>query len=251
MTVSLEVISDVPLDQVPDTVTLRGDVLVLTGNHLPVKLIDNTSPHYDSAVDQRAKTVISWLSKNYSAVVWILGFKDYASCDYVHAERVLMNKTLNYPNVHILETEEVELFGYVFFGMTLWGNFRGLPSHIQDSDILNGLDDVHAYMHPIDRRNLEERHYESLYRLDLQRRLHKGKRFVVISHASPLRHAVANEPQAHYFSSDLTEFISVRPQLELWITHAPMLEPDVFIKDVRIASTFPNDSYRARLLRLL
>ena len=94
-----------------DPATLVGDVLVVAG--------DITDGQWEATAKY-----LSWLGSGGTPVVFVLGNHEHFNSIFPdEAAGVLKAAVREFPNVHVLDKESVDIGGVRFFGATLWTKF--------------------------------------------------------------------------------------------------------------------------------
>lgn len=246
----IQIVSDLHLEfslcTVPNT---DADVLVLSGDILKAynlhRLHDwlDANNNADVAICKVGSAVhlgyqfrsfLKQCSQNYRHVVYVAGNHEFYNNCFYDALFHLRQEMANYPNIHFLENEFVEIDGVVFLGATLWTDchkadpqvVNGLGSKLNDFFLIRNGKEKYRPLHP---KDIVWRHRETLdYFNHTLIQLGRPKT-VVVGHHAPSYKSIAEKYQHDYitnggFASDLEKFILDHPEIVLWThghTHTP------------------------------
>jgi predicted phosphodiesterase len=150
-------------------------------------------------------------------VVMVCGNHELYGQVYPNHVKRLQEKSAEYPNIHFLENDSVEIGEVVFLGCSLWtdcklwesGPHAGLYSHWETMlDLRHGMNDYnritcfdgqkHRSLKPQD---LVKVHLASVRWLREQFESHRGKRIVVVTHHAPSFRSVPETYQQDIISA--------------------------------------------------
>jgi len=96
--------------------TENADLLILAGDICVARDFK-----LDDTANQRMyREFFEQASSEFGKVIYIMGNHEHYNGDYAKSERILRDEMSNYPNVHFLHNEYVDLCGQRFFGGTMW-----------------------------------------------------------------------------------------------------------------------------------
>lgn len=217
-----------------------ADVLVLAGDILVAKAVHDHPNPVDISTESNRKTLgsnqlaaqifrdfISDVSKKFKHVVVVAGNHEFYAGLFNKSVQYLRDFYGQYPNVHFLEDDAVEIEGVVFVGSTLWTDLNnGDPLtafHIQENmnDYKKIRHDGRAYrkLYPSDTRI---RHERSLAYIEHVLYNSRSKPAVVVTHHSPSRKSTPAKYADQYYMngaycSDLDHVLDYHENLKYWI----------------------------------
>lgn len=226
----MQVMSDLHLEFEPTfrPVNNGADVLVLSGDVCMAYYLTKgpESPYYTPA--QEFRDFFRHCSQEFDHVMYVKGNHEAYRYYMDLTTDVLKDELSQYPNVHLLDNEFVDLDGYRFLGTTLWTDLnKGCPlteqylrGAMNDYRLVQWKSDYRKF-HPMDSFKM---HREGLK--FLSQNLEGQDKCVVMTHHAPTFMSV--HPKYHNqtymnggYYSELTEFILDHPQVKLW-THGHM-----------------------------
>jgi DNA repair exonuclease SbcCD nuclease subunit len=200
-----------------------ADVLILSGDiFVAEKLIrpEAGKPYRD---------FLSRVSFQFPHVIYVAGNHEfYGSGKWVGSIENLRQICGQYPNIHFLERNTVEIDDIVFVGGTLWTDMNkcdpltlhAVRDMMNDYRAIRNDEKGYTNLKPAD---TVERHRKTLEYIQTVVDQNKDRKCVVVGHHTPSFQSC--HPQyAHdtlmngAYHSDLSEFILDRPQIKLW-TH--------------------------------
>ena len=176
-------------------------------------------------------------------IVMVAGNHEYYGDVYSEHLKELQKNASLFDNVHFLENQSVEIGGVVFFGCTLWtdfklfeaGPFAGLHSRLEALQVAGAYmndyrkiiwstGDKYRSLLPNDTIQL---HLDSVRWLKEQFETHRGKKIVVVTHTGPSFQSVSptyeKDVLSAAFASHLDELVEQSGAI-LWVhghTHDP------------------------------
>ena len=231
-----------------EVLILSGDICVAHSLHdhpidKPVPT-DAMKPGRNQQAAVKYREFFHHVNQEYDHVVYVAGNHELYHGRYPDAYVWLDEEMKNYPNIHFLDMDSVEIDGVTFVGGTLWTDMnRNDPTTMQliegmmnDFRIIRNSQRNYARFSPLDsvihhRATLE--HIKKVVDSDAT------KKYVVVGHHAPtplsIHERYKNEVWMNGgYHSNLAEFILDRPQIALW-THGHMHDPfDYMMGDTRI-----------------
>ena len=221
---------------------LSGDICVAHSLHdHPIdKTIpaDAMKPGRNEGAAVRFREFFRHVSMEYDHVVYVAGNHEFYHGLFPDAYDWLRIEIANYPNIHFLNRESVEIEDVTFLGGTLWTDMhradpltlRVIESALNDFRIIRNSQHNYRRFLPMDtvldhRATLE--YIKQVVDAD------PAKKYVVVGHHAPTALSVHEKyKDDHYvnggYYSDLSEFILDRPQIALW-THGHMHDPSDYV----------------------
>jgi Icc-related predicted phosphoesterase len=186
-------------------VPVVGDVLVLAGDLLPMRSIED------------AKRAFGWFCGRFPHVVFLPGNHEYYRTSPANAEAVLTACAKSFANLHVLNPRVATIDGTRFVGAALW--FPPTPDETKFRRLMNDFRLIEGFVPWV-----HETHAAHLtfLRMNIQR----GD--VVVTHYLPHPRSVAPQfagsPLNRFFLAEDTTDLVERAGARLWIhghTHAP------------------------------
>jgi Icc-related predicted phosphoesterase len=261
MKLKIKVVSDLHLEfsqyLVPNAE--GADVLILSGDICIANDLHSHSPPDNNAWDvsgaipglgprqqkvKKFREFFKHCSENFKDVVYVMGNhefyhgKFYASIDHIREE------IANYPNIHFLEQEMVEIDDVIFVGGTLWTDCnRGDPLSMHViQEFMNDYklirNDRMGYT-KLRTAHTMERFMRTKEYINHVLCENQDRRIVVVTHHAPSGMSVMDRYRSEFhenggYRSELSDLILDNPQIKLW-THGHMHNPsDYMIGDTRI-----------------
>lgn len=198
-----------------DVLVLAGDVLVaedLRRHSRDDPVLPHTQPRGVSA--QRYRAFLDQVSAHYQHVVYVAGNHEFYHGKFLQTLQVLQDECLqNYPNLHFLENNHIDIAGVRFLGGTLWTDCNRydpntmLALQYGLNDYRNITNDEHGYtklrpQHTV-QRHAQTRQYIAQ---------NCTEKTVVVTHHAPTPQSIAPQYQDKYdlnggYASDLTQLI--------------------------------------------
>jgi Icc-related predicted phosphoesterase len=227
---------------------LSGDICVAHSLHdhpisKPVPE-DAMKPGRNQGAAVKFREFFHHVSQEYDHIVYIAGNHEFYHGRFPDVYDWLREEVKNYPNIHFLDKEQIEIEGITFVGGTLWTDMnKNDPTTMQliegmmnDFRIIRNSQRNYARFAPLDsvchhRETLE--YIKSVVDSDA------SKKYVVVGHHAPTALSIHEMYKKDTwmnggYHSDLSEFILDRPQIVLW-THGHMHNPsDYMMGETRI-----------------
>jgi predicted MPP superfamily phosphohydrolase len=214
--------------------TCQADVLVLAGDIISAPLLTYGS----------ADKFFEITSKEFKVIIMIFGNHDYYHGYLSNSVKTAKNYLKAWENIHILDSESIEIDGISFFGATLWTNMgRANPiAMMRAARSLNDYNyifvDDESYSQ-ITSEIILEQHNTSMEKL--KEFLAQNKPSVVISHHPPSIHSVEdkykngmNDITNLYYYSDLDYLMYWNQNIIAWIHGHCHNNSDYVINNTRI-----------------
>ena len=192
----------------------EADVMILAGDVYPEKYIHSDSNFRKFCED---------LSGTYKDIIIISGNHEFYRGDWYKSLEKLREFYQDFPNIHFLEDNYIDIQGVRFIGSALWGDLKRKDPIV----MMIGESFMNEY------RLCRNSHwgYRKLTSQDTVRRFDGSFRFiqdhltentVIITHHAPSLQSVhekyKNEGEINYsFASDLDKFILDNPGIKYWI----------------------------------
>ena len=239
--IKIALASDLHLEIAPITLTNTdgADVLILSGDIMTaVDLHDHPAPDPTVTVlvnlgtRQKASAMfrdfLANVSKEFPNVVYVAGNHEYYHGRYPDAIEWLKDEAANYPNLHFLENDSVEIGGFTFLGATLWTDMNKCDPttmHLIEG-MMNDFRVIRNSQQNYRRFSPKEAVAEHRYTVNYIKKTvdaDPSKKYIVVGHHAPT--PMSSHPMyADQFymnggyHSDLSDLILDRPQIKLW-TH--------------------------------
>ena len=220
---------------------LSGDICVAHSLHdhpidKPVPT-DAMKPGRNQQAAVKYREFFHHVNQEYDHVVYVAGNHELYHGRYPDAYVWLDEEMKNYPNIHFLDMDSVEIDGVTFVGGTLWTDMnRNDPTTMQliegmmnDFRIIRNSQRNYARFSPLDsvihhRATLE--YIKNVVDSD------PTKKYVVVGHHAPTPLSIHEKYKKDVwmnggYHSDLSEFILDRPQIVLW-TMGHMHDPHTY-----------------------
>ena len=217
---------------------LSGDICVAHSLHdhpisKPVPA-DAMKPGRNQQAAVKYREFFHHVNQEYDHVVYVAGNHELYHGRYPDAYEWLGEEMKNYPNIHFLDMDSVEIDGVTFVGGTLWTDMnKGDPTtmHViegmmNDFRIIRNSQRNYARFSPLD---TVVHHRATLAYIKKIVELDATKKYVVVGHHAPTPLSIHEMYKADIwmnggYHSDLSEFILDHPQIALWThghTHHP------------------------------
>lgn len=233
-----------------DCLILAGDILVATD-------LKHTQPNKEGGFDraERYRKFFRNINQEFPNVVYVMGNHEHYGGDFAKsAQRIRdMIAEYNLHNVHLLDKEAIDIDGYTIIGGTLWTDFNrgdGLVMYTARER----MNDYHgvknsASGHAVGDWRFKPAHtlhdhnqMMSFIRVVLGNRHEQGitdNKVVVVGHHAPSRGSIASwvstaDMLSSCFVSDLDEFITDHPDIQLWVHGHTHDDFDYTVGDTRI-----------------
>jgi predicted phosphodiesterase len=211
--------------------TDNADVLILSGDICVTKEL----PLVDSDRGEKFRQFFKRCSLEFPHVIYVMGNHEHYHGDYQTSANLIRDEVSKYDNFYFLDKESKEIGDTVFIGGTLWtdmnkedpitlwniGRMMNDFRIVKNSSRMVGQSDNPSHFLPED---AVEDHKAMLSYIDnTMKDVAPWKSVVVVGHHAPSKQSTKPRYQDDYhmnggYSSDLTEFITNRPQIKLW-TH--------------------------------
>jgi len=274
----IQIVSDLHLefDDAPEMVNAGADVLVLSGDIcLAEHLYNNPRSLFDAGgqpIDmskvinknwyghdvKKWRKFFSHVNSEWDHVIYIMGNHEHYSGRWNRTESVLREEFTHYPNIHLLEMNQLIIDDVQFLGASLWTDFNnhdpltvfGAKDLMNDyktiSDFTNGS---YRKLHPQTTLN---KHVETRSWLNHMLRENSLKT-VVCTHHAPSRQSThpryANQGQMNgCFISNCEDIMMDNENVLLW-THGHVHDPwDYMVEQCRVICNprgYPSEGSRA------
>ena len=213
-----------------DVLILSGDICVAHSLHdhpigKPVPA-DAMKPGRNQQAAVKYREFFHQVNNEFDNTILVAGNHEFYHGRYPDALTWLDDEMKNYPNIHFLDADSVEIDGVTFVGGTLWTDMnKGDPTTLQM--IENMMNDFRII------RNSQQNYRRFLPKdtvshhrmtLDHIKKVVDGdpeKKYVVVGHHTPTPLSIHEMYKADYwmnggYASDLSDFILDRPQIALW-----------------------------------
>ena len=231
-----------------DVLILSGDICVAHSLHdhpidKPIPA-DAMKPGRNQSAAVKYRDFFKRVNDEFPRTILVAGNHEFYHGRYPDAYVWLDEEIKNYPNIHFLDMDSVEIDGITFVGGTLWTDMnRNDPTTMQliegmmnDFRIIRNSQHNYRRFSPLDavihhKATLE--HIKKVVDSD------PDKKYVVVGHHAPTPLSIHDMYKDQYwmnggYHSDLSEFILDRPQIALW-THGHTHHPfDYMMGDTRI-----------------
>jgi len=218
-----------------DLLILGGDIMIAQNLHdfpeddavLPLDFTNR-------AKAERFRNFLKRVSRDFPKVIYIAGNHEFYHGKFPDALDYLKTECDKLPNVHFLEMSTVDIDDLTFIGATLWTDMnQGDPTTIQIcrtsmNDYRTVRDSTRDYskLNPL---TTLRHHRSTLSYIAKTIADRPDRRYVVVGHHAPTKISTkpCYEKDIHLngaYRSDLVDFISNHPQIELWThghTHNP------------------------------
>lgn len=214
-----------------------ADVLILAGDICVMKHLHTNAPYGDVARD-----FFKRVSVQFPQVLYVMGNHEHYGGDFAKSKQYFEDycEHHNISNIKLMDKETVRIDGYEFIGGTLWTDFNDMDSYTM-FNAENSMNDYRGVKNTNDKvswkflpKHALQDHSQMLGYLqtcmDNYKEAHRtDNRVVVITHHAPSKLSV-HEKYAHdtlmngNFYSNLDDFITANPQIQLWI-HGHMHDP--------------------------
>ena len=201
-------------------------------------------PSKGQQLAMRFREFFNHVSAEYEYVLMVAGNHELYHGNYPDAYDWLREEMKNYPNIHFLDHDKVEIDGITFLGGTLWTDMnKGDPTTLQliegmmnDFHIIRNSQQNYRKFLPMD---AVAHHKSTLAYIKQTVDADPNKHYVVVGHMAPSALSIHPNYKNEYYMnggyhSDLSEFILDRPQITHWF-HGHMHNPsDYMMGETRI-----------------
>lgn len=220
----------------PDVLILAGDICV--ADHFE-KL---SGPRYIAANEYYK--FFEQVCLEFAHVIYVMGNHEHYEGDFVDTKE-LLEQSLPFDNLHILNNESIKIDDVVFIGSTLWTDLNG-SDPITEYHLANMMNDYRKIYNSEKNRLLRphdtfEEHRRSVKYIQNVVDNNKDKKIVVITHHAPSRLSTPDRFKDDYrmnggYSSNLDFMIEDFDNVAYWI-HGHIHDPvDYMIGKTRIIS---------------
>jgi len=195
----------------------NADVLILSGD---ICVASKFGPDDDRFFQQ--------CSKKFKDVIYIMGNHEHYTGIFQKSEKILRDALSRYENIHFLEKSTVKIDDITFFGATLWTdmNYQNkttisiVESMINDFRVIKNKEMGYSKLKALD---VVQEHYNSLAAIKEIIETNPKDKYVFVGHHAPTKRSVKPRYEKDFhvnggYSSDLSQFIIVHPQIKVW-TH--------------------------------
>jgi Icc-related predicted phosphoesterase len=187
---------------------------------------------------------LAHVSEQFPHVVQIAGNHEFYKGVYPDAYEWMKTKCNEFPNIHFLNKDSVDLGDITFVGATLWTDMHKsdpttlhlIAGMMNDFRIIRNSKKNYRRFSPED---AVSDHHDALQYILKTVDADPSKRYVVIGHHAPTAMSVHQRYKTEHYAnggyySDLSESILDRPQIALWC-HGHMHDPfDYMMGDTRV-----------------
>jgi len=226
--------------------TGNADVLILSGDIMTaIELHDHPGigpgmplPENDlgrrQVLAHRYRTFLKNVSSEFPEVIYIAGNHEGYHGSYPDYIQWLRDECKNYPNIHFLENDVVELFGYTFLCGTLWTDMNKndpntlhlIEGMMNDFKVIRNSDNNYRRFLP---KDAVAAHRKTVNFIETYLVTHPDKKYVVVGHHGPTPLSInpiyAKDVYMNGgYCSDLSNLILDHPEIILWTmghTHFP------------------------------
>jgi len=227
--------------------TSKADVLILSGDIIvadDISLTNNVKYSHRYICTKRYREFFEQVSSEFKHVIYVAGNHEFYNGKWEKSIADIREFIVNFPNIHFLEREMVELDGVVYMGGTLWTDMnKGDPLTLHatqdmmtDFSIIRNDAFGHRKLRPSD---TVIRHKKTLEYFKFIAQEHKDKKIVMVVHHAPHQKSINEKYISEYlmngaYASNLSDFILDHPQIKL-VTHGHMHDSsDYMIGDTRV-----------------
>ena len=213
----VKVLSDLHLEFGPID-SGSGDVLILAGDICTVNdLADASSEHHGLYISFFEDCVA-----NYNKVFYTLGNHEHYHYDFAKTEAVL-KYWLKYYNldISVLNNDYEEYNGWVFYGSTMWANFRNM-NLTEMKNCERGMNDYHIVTNNGKPLTTIDTFAEHKYAVEKMERVIKslGDNVFVFTHHAPsfqsMTDAYRSDDVKGAYATDLEHLIEDNPNIRYW-----------------------------------
>ena len=257
----VQVCSDLHLERHPHSLENAGaDLLVLSGDITAAKFLATRDRYTqtDSLRFNAFRQFFDEVSERFAKVIYVSGNHEFYGFRWRETHLVYQEFFKDYPNIHYLEQDYLDIGDVRVLGGTLWTDMNGRdPATIREAEhVMNDykhiVDDIRGFT-KLRATTTAIHHSQTLNKFS--ELAHNHSKVIVCSHHAPSPRSI--DPQyAHEthingaYMSELESFILARPQIKLW-THGHMHSPsDYHIGECNVVAN-PRGyvGYEARALR--
>lgn len=222
-----------------EVLILAGDICVASDFLRPP-----TSSLFDRA--HKIKEFFKDVSNKYPMTYYVMGNHEHYHGIFSETHKVLEEVLKDFDNIVLLRDEAREYKGVVFYGTTLWTDFKKSDPHVIYSakhsmndyrQIAKGTTDYRKIVPEF----ILEKHIESkgLLTKFLERAKERPEDVVIITHHAPSEKSIhpkyKNDTMINsYYFSDLEEYIKSYPSIRAWVHGHVHSTFDYMIGDTRI-----------------
>ncbi len=224
-----------------DVLILSGDICVAHSLHdhpidKPVPE-DAMKPGRNQSAAYKYRGFFERVNAEFPKTIYCSGNHEFYHGRYPDAYDWLREEIKNYPNIHFLDMESVEIDDITFVGGTLWTDMNKndpttmhmIEGMMNDFRIIRNSQRNYAKFRPLDAVVHHKQTVEYIKKVvDSDR----AKRYVVVGHHAPTALSIHERYKDQVwmnggYYSDLSEFILDRPQIVLW-TMGHMHDPHTY-----------------------
>lgn len=243
----VQVCSDLHLERDPHQLENAGaDLLVLSGDITAAKfLVDrNRYTQTDSSRFNSFRQFFDEVSERFAKVVYVSGNHEFYGFRWRETHQVYQEFFADYPNIHYLEQDYLDIGDVRVVGGTLWTDLHGhQPATVQVvasymNDYRHIVDDTRGYS-KLRPTTTAIHHSQTLTKFG---ELVEGHpKVIVCTHHAPSARSIDPKYAHDYelngaYMSELDKWVMARPQIKLW-THGHMHSPsDYQIGDCRVVA---------------
>lgn len=170
---------------------------------------------------------LRYLAQHYYQVVYVFGNHEFYITDMRTMKQRIKLAVADLDNVHVLDNEFVEIDDCLFFGATLWTDFKkaapldlySIPKMMNDFNCIFLSSDQTMPLITIE--DMQAFHAKSLSRLTKLLEKAPDRKVIVVTHHSPSEKGTdkrfAGHPLNAAFSSHLDDFIIQHPNIKVWV----------------------------------
>lgn len=251
---------------------LSGDILVAHSLHdhpidKPIPT-DAVKPGRNQAAAIKYREFLKHVNDEYDHVIYVTGNHEGYHGSYPKFYTWIDDEIKNYPNIHFLDMDHVEIEGVTFVGGTLWTNMHDrdpltmqlIEGMMNDFRVIRN--DQHNYRRfsPLD---AVSHHQATVNYIKQVVDSDPNKTYVVVGHHAPTTLSIHEKyKKDHYlnggYASDLSAFILDRPQIKLW-TMGHMHDPHTYYMGDTLVACNPRgyaghdpeaDNFKLRIIDL-
>ena len=200
----------------------EGDILILAGDIcIAEDLVSWQSDCKKKESRDRAMWFFDTVSESFEHVLYCMGNHEHLDFDLYHTEDFL--KSQLHSNIHLLEKQHIKIEDTIFYGATLWSDFKGAnPDQIKKSG-----EKMPEYKYARAGKNLLtpeitlQEHQMTLKSLRQTARQYYDHNIVVISHHAPSYQGLSEyfngTGTQGAFASDLIDIIQTHDNIKHWV----------------------------------
>lgn len=218
-------------DENNDVLILAGDILISQTLHdYNQDNIDMVEDPEDFSMGQiravRYRQFVKDCSNSFNHVIVIAGNHEFYNGNFHKGLEYLREEYGQYPNVHFLEDDCIEIDDVLFVGGTLWTDLNNFDQ-LTEIMIKNMMNDYHVIKNdakgyrkllPVD---TQQRHVKTLNYIKQIVTQNPDKKIVVVTHHAPSSQSIMERYKEDHimnggYYSELSEFILDNPQIKKW-----------------------------------